>query len=380
MRTFLRYGMVGGGQGAFIGDVHRKGAEFDSKSILSAGSFSRDFENTKITGRMLRVAEDRLYRSYEEMAEKESSRDDGIDYVIIVTPNHLHYSVSKAFLEKGIHVVCDKPLTFEVAEAEELAGIAEKNGLLYCVTYGNPGYPMVKQAREMVRNGEIGEIRMIMAEYPQAWLVDLVEKTGLKVAWRTDPKYAGKSTCVADIGTHAENLVSYITGLKMEALSAKLDVFGEGRTLDTNASILAKYENGASGMFWASQVAVGYDNALKVRIVGSEASLEWEQEHPNEMKVTFKNKPSQIYSKGSGYLSDSALVYNWTPPGHPDGTVEAFANIYKAFSNHLLKKLNGENPDDFDTDYPNIYDGIQGVRFVDLCVESSRDGSRWVKV
>ncbi|MDB4865775.1 MAG: putative dehydrogenase, partial [Cohnella sp.] len=288
----LKYGMVGGGQGAFIGDVHRKGAAFDGQNELVAGCFSRNFDNTLQTGSQLRVDRDRLYRTYQEMAERESARDDGIDFVVIVTPNNSHYEISKIFLTHGIPVVCDKPLTIEAHEAEELADLAREKDLLYCVTYTNVGYPMVKQAKALIESGELGEIRMVMAEYAQEWLADLVEEQGDKMAWRTDPTQQGKSTSVGDIGTHIENTISYITGLEIDSLCAKLDVM-PGRKLDTNASILVKYTNGASGIYWCSQIAIGNDNGLKVRVFGTKGSLEWEQENPNYLQVAYLDKPKQ---------------------------------------------------------------------------------------
>lgn len=374
----LRYGMVGGGQGAFIGDVHRKGAAFDGHSMLVAGAFSRDYDNTLATGRLLRIETDRLYRSYEEMAEKEAAREDGIDYVVIVTPNNSHYAISKAFLSRGIHVVCDKPLTIEADEAEELAALAREKDLLFCVTYTNAGYPMVKQARELIAAGKLGEIRMVMAEYAQDWLAGLVEQQGDKMSWRTDPSQQGKSTSVGDIGTHIENTVSYITGLEVESLCANLDVYGEGRKLDTNASILVKYAGGASGIYWCSQIAIGNDNALRIRVFGSKGALEWDSEDPNYLKVTYLGQPSQTISRGRDDLYPGAARFSRIPGGHPEGTYEAFANLYLAFANALLIKKAGLAPASGDLDFPSAEDGVKGVKFVDKCVESAGNGSAWV--
>jgi len=266
----LRYGMVGGGQGAFIGDVHRKSIALDGLAEITAGCFSRSWDNTQATGKGLGIAADRLYKTFEEMAEGEAKRPDKIDFVVIVTPNISHYPACKAFLSHGIHVVCDKPLTFEVAEAQELAELAKKNKLLFGVTYTYTGYPAVKHAREMIRKGDIGEIRFVNAEYPQEWLATPTEKGDNKqAAWRTDPKLAGKSCCAGDIGSHMENLISYVTGLRIKSVCARLDTFVEGRVLDDNATIMVEYASGAKGVYWSSQIAVGYDNALKFRICGS---------------------------------------------------------------------------------------------------------------
>ncbi len=261
----LNYGMVGGGQGSFIGDVHRKALAFDGLARLRAGCFSRQFENTKATGLALGLEEERLYRSPQDMAKAEGARSDKLDFVVIVTPNSDHFPVAKAFLNQGIHVVCEKPLTFESSEAEELQALAKSKKLLFCVTYAYTGFPAVKQAKAMVASGALGKIRFVNAEYPQEWLANTVETTGQKqAAWRTDPKLTGKSNCVGDIGSHIENMVSYVTGLKIERLCARLDTFGEGRVLDDNASIMVDYTGGAKGLYWSSQIAVGHDNGAEV--------------------------------------------------------------------------------------------------------------------
>jgi predicted dehydrogenase len=374
----LNYGMVGGGQGAFIGDVHRKAAAFDRKTRLTAGCFSRNYDNSLETGAELGLSPERVYRTYEEMAEKESQHPDGIDFVVVVTPNNSHYHICKTFLNRGIHVVCDKPLTIEVSEAEELEQLALEKNLLFCTTYANVGYPMVKHARELVQRGKLGEIRMVMAEYPQEWLTEIVEQQGLKVAWRTDPAQQGKSTSVGDIGTHIENTVSSITGLKIKSICAKLDVFGEGRKLDTNASILLQYQNGASGMYWCSQIAVGHDNGLRIRVYGSKGSLEWEQENPNYLKVSYLDQPKQIISRGRDFLYPLAAQTSRIPGGHPEGTYEAFANLYRSFSGALIKLKHNQPLQPEDLDFPNVHDGVQGVKFVEKSVESSEKGSVWV--
>ena len=377
----LLYGMVGGGPGAFIGDVHRRAASFDGKAQLVAGVFSRSYENTLSTGRSLGLDPGRLYRDFEEMAKKEGAREDKIDFVSIVTPNNVHYAVAKAFLTNGINVVCDKPLTVTVEEAEELAKIAKEKDLLFCVTYTYSGYPMVKHAREMIRRGDIGEIRVVMGEYLQDWLATPTEKEGNKqAAWRTDPKQSGASNCVGDIGSHIENTVAYITGLKIDSLCANLDIFGEGRKLDDNAEILVKYNNGATGVYWCSQVAIGHDNGLRVRIVGTKGSIEWEQENPNYLKVAYLGQPVQILSRGTGYIYPQAAKFSRIPPGHPEGYYEAFSNIYSAFAGALLKKKAGQDLTAEDLDFPSVEAGVDGVRFINKSVESSHKGSIWVSL
>lgn len=375
----LRYGMVGGGEGSLIGEVHRKAAAFDGKCQLVAGCFSRDYDNTIRTGLNLNIAKDRLYKSFEEMAEGEAEREDGIDFVTIVTPNYAHYSATKAFLNKGINVICDKPLVFKEEEAVELIELAKEKGLLFCVTYTYTGYPMVNYARKLISDGKLGDILMVSGEYIQDWLIDPVEKQGSKQAeWRTNPSMSGVSNCIGDIGSHLENMVSYMTGLKIKSLSAKLDIIGEGRTLDTNGSVMVKYENGASGLYWASQVAIGNENALSVRIFGTHGALEWHQEDPNYLKVTYKGEPTQILSRGRDYLNSSSG--SRIPAGHPEGYYEAFANIYSKYSSALAKKMSGEMLTEEDLNFPDGNMGLDGVRFINGCVKSSNANSAWVEL
>ncbi len=375
----IRYGMVGGGQGAFIGDVHRKAINLDGMATLVAGCFSRSFENTTSTGRSLGLSEERLYKTYEEMAQKEAQRADKIDFVVIVTPNYEHYAVAKAFLSRGFSVVCDKPLTFEVAEAQELAELAKKNGALFAVTYTYTGYPTVKQAREMIKRGDIGEIRFVNAEYPQEWLATPAEKEGSKqAAWRTDPKQTGKSNCVGDIGSHVENMVSYMTGLKIKSLCARLDTFVPGRVLDDNATIMVEYQGGAKGVYWTSQVAIGYDNGLRVRIFGTKGSIQWSQENPNYLVVSRLGKPTETLSRGRDGFYPHAQGYSRIPSGHPEGYFEAFANIYKTFIGALATLKAGRQPTAEEMDFPTVEMGIDGVRFIGKCVESSQKGAVWI--
>lgn len=375
----LTYGMIGGGQGAFIGDVHRKAIRLDQKAQLVAGCFSRDYQNTLETGAELGVAEDRLYKSYQEMAEAEGQREDAVDFVVIVTPNSTHYPVAKAFLEQGINVVSDKPLTPELEDAEELAKLAKEKDLFFCVTYTYTGYPMVKHAREMIKRGDIGEIRFINAEYPQDWLATPLEQTGQKQAsWRTDPAQTGKSNCVGDIGSHTENLAGYLTGLEITSLCARLDTFVKGRVLDDNATIMVEYDNGAKGVYWTSQIAIGHDNDLNIRIYGTKGSVAWSQENPNYLKVAYLDKPTEVLSRGRDELYAHAESLSRIPGGHPEGYFAAFANIYSTFANALLKKKAGEALTEADLDFPTLEEGIQGVKFIGKCVESSQEGAVWL--
>jgi predicted dehydrogenase len=375
----LRFGMVGGGPGAFIGDVHRKAAVFDGNAVIAAGCFSSDHAKTLETGRSLGLPEDRLYASWAEMARSEGGRSDRIDWVSIVTPNNTHYAIAKAFLQQGFHVLCDKPLTVEAAEARELDRLARDKGLLFCVTYAYTGYPMVKHARAMIRAGDIGEVRFVNAEYPQDWLATPEEKTGQKqAAWRTDPKLTGKSNCIGDIGTHVENIVSYLTGLRITRVSARLDIMLAGRVLDDNASVMVEYDKGAKGLYWTSQIAWGYDNALRVRVFGTQGSIQWSQENPNYLRVSRQGKPTEILSRGRDSLAPRAAAVSRIPAGHPEGYYEAFANIYAAFEGAVALKKRGKVLSADDLDFPDAQSGLEGVRFIGACVESSHKDSAWV--
>ena len=375
----LKYGMVGGGQGAFIGDVHRKAVAMDGKAELVAGCFSQSFENTLETGEILGMDRERLYKTYQEMAEAEGTHENKIDFVIIVTPNNSHFPIARSALQNGIHVVCDKPLTTDSKDAEELKRIAAEKDLLFCVTYTYTGYPIVKHMREMIAKGDLGSIRFVNAEYPQDWLATALEKTGQKQSvWRTDPEQTGISNCVGDIGSHIENMASYLTGLKIQSLCARLDTFVEERILDDNASILVNYDNGAKGLYWSSQIAVGHDNCLRVRIYGTKGSLEWSQENPNYLKISYLDKPTENISRGRDELYPHAQSYSRIPSGHPEGYFEAFANIYSTFISALKKKISGEALTESDQDYPGVHAGIQGVKFIEKCVESSQKGAVWI--
>ena len=378
VRTKLKYGMVGGGPGSFIGDVHRRSIALDGKAELVAGSFSRNMEGSLQTAKELGVCEERVYATFEEMAKKEAAREDGIDFVVIVTPNFMHYAVAKAFLENGIHVACDKPLCFEVEEAEELKELTEKNGCLFCVTYTYTGHVMAKQARDMIQKGEIGEVRVVMTEYAQDWLIESDEELGKQGEWRTDPKRSGRSNCLGDIGTHAENMVNYMTGLKLKRLCAKMDKKVAGRVLDDNSQVLLEYENGATGTLWASQVAIGNDNALRTRIFGTLGTIEFVQEDCNYLKVTKKGGSTMTYSRGTGAVGEAAGAFNRLPAGHPEGFFTAFANIYSAFAEAIYDKADGIEKDEESYGYPTVEMGLDGVKFVNRCVDSSDAGSVWV--
>lgn len=376
----LKYGMVGGGKGAFIGNVHRKAIAMDGLAELAAGCFSRDYRNTLETGESWGVPQKRLYRNYREMIQAEARRPDRIHFLLIVTPNDMHYPIARLALENGIHVVCDKPLATSSRDARALGALARKKGLLFCVTYAYTGYPIVRHMRAMIGHGELGTIRFVAAEYPQDWLATPLEKTGQKqAAWRTDPKRAGISNCIGDIGSHIENMVSHLTGLEIRRLLARLDRIGEGRVLDDNASIMVEYQGGAKGLYWSSQIAVGHDNGFRVRIYGTKASLEWAQEDPNYCRVSYIDRPSARLSRGRDKMYPAAQKWSRIPSGHPEGYFECFANIYSTFLTALQKKKAGERLTKEDLDFPGVNDGIRGVKFIEKCVESSQKGAVWVK-
>ena len=375
----LKYGMVGGGQGAFIGDVHRKSINLDGMADIAAGCFSRSYDNTLVTGKGLGISEDRLYKTFEEMADAESKRPDKIDFVVIVTPNVTHYAAAKAFLNKGINVVCDKPLCFEEAEARELADLAKKNNLLFGVTYTYTGFPAVKHAREMIRKGDLGDILFVTGEYPQDWLITPQEKEGSKQAeWRTDPALAGKSNCVGDIGSHIENMISYVTGLKIKSICARLDKIMPGRVLDDNATVMVEYTNGAKGVYWSSQIALGNDNGLEFRVYGTKGGIEWRIEDPNYLKVALLGQPKTVLSRGRDSLYPRAQSLSRIPSGHPEGYFEAMGNIYKTYIGALIKQKAGQALTGDDLDFPNAENGLDGVKYIGKCVESSQKGAVWV--
>ena len=382
MKKRITYGMVGGSLTSFIGCVHRIAVQFDGRAALAAGCFSTKAEANKECGDFYQLDEDRIYDDFYEMAKAEGEREDGIDFVVITTPNNTHYQIAKAFMENGIHVLCEKPLCFTVEQAEELEQMAKDKDLLFCVNYSYSGNNMVKEARELVKQGLIGEVVNVNAEYLQEYLVDDIGQSEEKMvklsSWRKDPEVAGASNCVGDIGSHIEHTVSYITGLKLKKVAAVLDYFGQ--PLDLNANILVEFENGAHGVYSSSQVCVGHMNGLVVRIFGTEGAIEWVQENPNVLSVTLKGQPTQIYNRGMGYVSGRSVEMNRLPSGHPEGLYVAFANIYQCFISAVLKKVNGEELTESDLDFPTAHDGVAGVRFISAALKSTKEDNRWVNV
>lgn len=373
-------GMVGGGRGAFIGGVHRLSANLDGKIELVCGAFSSDPQKSKDSGSDLGLSADRCYGDFEEMMKAEAAlpEDERMEFVSIVTPNHMHLPAAKAALEHGFHVLSDKPATLNLAEAKELQTIVEKTGKLYGLTHTYTGYPMVKQAREMVKEGKLGTIRKIVVEYPQGWLAKALENTDNKQAkWRSDPSKSGVAGAMGDIGTHAENLAETISGLKIKELAADLTAFVDGRQLDDDGNILLRFEGGAKGVLHASQICVGEENNLNIRIWGTEAALEWHQREPNTLLFKTNEAPAQIYRTGHDYLCDAAKRGTRTPPAHPEGYLEAFANIYLNFADHIAALSAGETPDELVTDYPTIKDGIRGMAFIEAAVTSSQNNAAW---
>jgi len=376
----IRLGMVGGGQGAFIGAVHRIAARLDDRYELVAGAFASTPERSAASGADLGLDPARVYGDFKEMAKREARLKHGIEAVAIVTPNHMHAPAAKEFLRRGIHVICDKPLTAKMSEAKQLAAAAEKSDALFVLTHNYTGYPMVRQAREMVANGQLGDIRLVNVEYVQDWLADKLEDSGLKQAeWRTDPERSGAGGSIGDIGTHAFNLAAFVSGLKAEELSADLHSFVPGRQLDDNAHVMLRYAGGAKGMLWCSQVAVGNENALKLRIFGTEGGLEWAQEDPNGLWFTPKSEPKRLLTRNGTGASAVAQAMARVPGGHPEGYLEAFANIYSEAADAILARRNGQAPDDAVL-YPTVADGLEGMKFIDACVASSRRRGGWVSL
>ena len=376
----IRLGMVGGGQGAFIGAVHRIAARIDDQFELAAGALSSDPVRARASAAEIGIAPDRSYGSYEEMARAEAARPDGIEAVSIVTPNNVHAPAAKAFLNAGIHVICDKPMTTTVAEAQELVDLVGKTGKVFVLTHNYTGYPMIRQARAMVAAGELGEIRLVQAEYPQDWLTERAELSGSKQAeWRTDPKRSGAGGAIGDIGTHAYNLAAFVSGLETDELLAQLTTFAPGRLLDDDVQILLRYKGGARGMLWASQVAVGNENGLKLRVYGTRGGLEWTQADPNYLWFTRFGEPKQLLTRaGAGAWPQAARVSR-VPGGHPEGYLEGFATIYAEAARAIRAARDGARPD-AEVIYPTVEDGLAGMRFIEAAVASSKAGNVWTKV
>jgi predicted dehydrogenase len=375
----IRYGMVGGGQGAFIGAVHRLAARMDDNYELVAGALSSDRKRALASAKELNLDPDRSYSSYEEMAKAEAKRPDGIEAVSIVTPNFMHAPVAAAFLKAGIHVICDKPLSLTVAEAKDLVKLAKKSGKVFALTHNYTGYPMIRQARAMIAAGEIGEIRIVQAEYAQDWLTNPIEKEGQKQAsWRTDPKRSGAGA-LGDIGTHAYNLACFVTGLKLDSLLADVTTFVKGRGNDDNDGMLLRWKGGAKGMLWASQVAPGNENSLVLRIYGTKGGLHWSQEHPNHLRYAPFGEPPRLITRGGAGSGPEAGRMTRVPSGHPEGYLEGFANIYSEIAKGLRAAREGKPPE-AGVYYPTVEDGLVGMQFVEAALASSKKGGVWVKV
>jgi predicted dehydrogenase len=382
MSRKLKMGMVGGGRDAFIGEVHRMAAWLDGKIDFVAGAFSSTAEKSKLSGSDLSLDPRRVYANYQTMAEEEGKLPVGerIDFVSIVTPNHLHFPVAKTFLESGFNVVCDKPMTFNLEEAFALRDLVKKTGKVFALTHNYTGYPMVKEAREMVRRGDLGKILKVVAEYPQGWLLSMLEAEGHKGAsWRTDPAKAGAANSIGDIGTHAENLGRYITGLEIEELCADLTTFVEGRRLEDDGNLLLHYQGGARGVLYVSQICAGEENDVNIRVYGTKASLEWHQEHPNELTVKYPDAPRRIFRRGNVYLGDTAKRFTRLPFGHPEAFIEAFANIYLEAARAIEAEVSSEPPPK-DLDFPTVDDGVKGMAFITTAVQSAKNGSIWTKM
>jgi predicted dehydrogenase len=381
----IRMGMVGGGRGAFIGSVHRIAAAMDGQMELVCGAFSADPDRSRASGEDLFLPANRVYGSYAEMFKREKALPEGerMDCVSIVTPNHMHYPVAKMAIENGFHVICDKPLSFNLKEARALEALVRKTGLVFALTHNYTGYPMVKEARDQVRSGKLGKIRKIVVEYPQGWLASLLEASGQKQAdWRTDPKRAGASCCMGDIGTHAENLAEFITGLQIESLCAELTTFVKGRKLEDDGNVLVRFKGGAKGVLYASQISIGEENPLTIRVYGEKGGLEWHQEEPNTLLMKWPDRPRQVLRTGGGhsYLSAAALQATRIPAGHPEGFLEAFANLYKNFAAAVCVALSGKKVSADMLDFPTIQDGVRGMAFIETVVKSSKSNQKWTKM
>ena len=385
MNRKIRYGMVGGGRGAFIGAVHRIAAAMDQQIELVCGAFSSDPERSKASGADLFLSPERCYGTFEEMIKTEARLPEGerMDFLAIVTPNHMHFPPAKMALENGFHVLSDKPATFSLAQAKKLQELVGKTGLLYGLTHNYTGYPLVKEARDMIRAGKLGKVRKVVVEYPQGWLATRLEATGQKQAgWRTDPKRSGAAGSMGDIGTHAENLAEYVTGLQIEELAADITTFVKGRKLDDDGNVLLRFKGGAKGVLHCSQISVGEENNINIRVYGAKGGIEWHQKEPNSMLVKWLDQPMQVYRTANGYLGNAAKAATRVPPAHPEGYLEAFANIYKNFANHIRARLERRKlpKDDPALDYPKIKDAIRGMAFIEAVVKSSKKNAAWTKL
>ncbi|HEY8937641.1 MAG TPA: Gfo/Idh/MocA family oxidoreductase [Cyclobacteriaceae bacterium] len=380
MKRKLRMGMVGGGLTSFIGPVHRKAAGIDGEIELVCGAFSVIPEESIETGKALYLNPSRVYTSYQEMFEKEKAlpADQRMDFVSVVTPNHVHFGPSKLALESGFHVLVEKPIAFSLDEAKTLQKIVDKTGLLLGLTHTYTGYPLVKEARQMVASGKLGKIRKVYVEYPQGWLSTLLEGTGnMQASWRTDPKQSGMGGAIGDIGTHAANLAEYITGSQITEICAMLNAVVKGRKLDDDSSMLIKFDNGASGVLLATQVAAGEENNLNIRVYGEKGGIEWKQMEPNTLVVKWLDRPMEIVRAGQKYLSDEAKAFTRTPAGHPEGYLEAFANIYRSFTKAVRDYKPGKKINAAKYDFPDVEDGVRGMKFVQTAVKSANSTRKW---
>jgi len=377
----LRLGMIGGGQGAFIGAVHRIAACMDDEYELVCGAFSSDADRAKASGLQLGLSEHRVYTSYHELFEKESQLplDERVQVISIVTPNHLHFEPAKMALENGFHVILDKPMTFSLAEAKELEKTVKASGKRFCLTHTYTGYPMVKEAKQLVKAGKLGQIRKVYVEYPQGWLSTFLEGENQKQAlWRADPSKSGIAGAMGDIGTHAFNLCEYVSGLQVTKLSADINIVVQGRKLDDDGAALLKFNNGASGVLMASQIASGDENNIKIRVYGEKGSLEWQQDNANNLLVKLLDKPAEIWRTGGSYLSSFASHNTRVPAGHPEGYLEAFANLYRNFALCIKADMEGKTPEREWLDYPGIEDGVRGMAFVENMIASGKSNEKWM--
>ena len=382
MKRKIRMGMVGGGPGSFIGAVHRMAANLDGQIELVCGCFSSSPAKSLETGRSLYLPEDRIYGSYQEMMEREAVLPEGerMDFVSIVTPNDMHFAPALLALEKGFDVAMDKPMTYTLDEAKQLRDKVKESGRLLLLTHTYTGYPMVKEARERVRRGDLGKIRLVYVEYPQGWLYNDCSATNKQAAWRVDPKRSGKAGCMGDIGTHAFNLAEYITGLRTEALCGELHTFVPDRLLDDDGAALLRYEGGARGVLMASQVAVGQENSLRIRVYGEKGGLEWHQEEPNTLLMRWPDRQPEVIRTGGAGLSPWATANTRTPAGHPEGYLEAFANLYRHFAAALQARLADEEPTPTDLDFPSVEEGVRGMQFIETIVSTKNSDQKWVSI
>jgi len=379
----IRMGMVGGGRGAFIGGVHRIAAALDQQIELVCGAFSSNPEKSRLSGEDFYLDPSRVYGSYQEMIEKEKElpEDVRMDFISIVTPNHVHYGPAKMALEHGFHVICDKPLAYDLEQSKDLVNTVNQTGLIFALTHNYTGYPMVKQAKAMIKNGELGDIRKVVVEYPQGWLSTLLEASEQKQAsWRTDPTKSGIAGAMGDIGTHAENLAEYMTGLKISELCADISTIVDGRQLDDDGNVLLRFDNGARGILFASQISNGEENSLAIRVYGTQAGLEWHQMEPNTLILKNQDQPNRIYRTGVGELSPAAQAATRIPGGHPEGYLEAFANIYLNFAKCIQARIDGVEVDPLHDDFPTVEDGLRGMEFIYKVIESGQSDQKWIKM